>query len=60
MAGAFLQQPDLTKLSEESQLSNLKFGSSQMQGNLCCFRNQLSRLESEYGGYSSYKIQYRS
>jgi len=32
MAGAFLQQPDTTKLSEESQLSNLKLGSSQMQG----------------------------
>jgi len=32
MAGAFLQQPDTTKLSEESQLSNFKFGGSQMQG----------------------------
>ena len=35
MAGAFLQQPNTTKLSEESQLFNLKLGSSQMQGKLC-------------------------
>ena len=32
MAGAFLQQPNTTKFSEENQLSNFKFGSSQMQG----------------------------
>jgi len=32
MAGAFLEQPDTSKFSEEGELSNMKFGASQMQG----------------------------